>query len=106
MLAARRTVPIASDFESALYALDIPRPDDQLRSQRTTAEVNPPLLPTPPPEDEFHDRVTLPASFLGSELSKQEDLKRFGFNISSLPPLPSAHTYKDTPVFSQREKDS
>lgn len=106
MQAARRTVPIPPDFESAFYALDVPRLDDELAKYHAEADFNPPLLPTPPPEDEFHDVHQIPDVLLGPELSRQGDLKKFGFNIASLPPLPSAHTYKETAVFSIREKDS
>ena len=106
MLIARRTTPIPTDFESAIHALDIPRPDDQLRPYRTKPAVNPPLLPTPPPDDAFHNRTGLSASFLGPELNGQNALKRFSMTTSSLPPLPSAHTYKDTAVFPQRETDT
>ena len=106
MLVARRTVPIPTDFESAIHALDMPRFDDQLLPYRAKPDVNPPLLPTPPPEDPFHDNVKFPASFLGSELTGQNALKRFSMTPSSLPPLPSAHTYKDTAVYPHRETDT
>ena len=106
MLIARRTVPIPTDFESAIHALEIPRLDDQLVPYRTEPEINPPLLPTPPPDDSFHDNPELPSSFLGAELSAQNALKRFSLSTGSLPPLPSAHTYKDTAVFPKRETDT
>lgn len=106
MIAARRVVPIPPDFDSAFYALDLPLPDDQLTPYETKHEINPPLLPTPPAEDEFHNTHELPQRLLGPELSRQQDLKKFSFNTSSLPPVPSAHTYRDTPVFLDREKDS
>jgi Transcription factor TFIID complex subunit 8 C-term len=106
MLVARRIAPIATDFESAIHALEIPRPDDQLLSFRTKPDINPPLLPTPPPDDPFHESAKLPASLLGPQLNDQNNLKRFSINTSSLPPLPSAHTYKGTAVFPQRETDT
>lgn len=106
MNAARRHSPIAPDFDAAFYALDLPLPDDQLFPFATKPEINRPLLPTPPPDDEFHHTHELPEQLLGSELSRQQDLKRFSFNTSSLPPVPSAHTYRDTAVFLQRETDS
>lgn len=106
MNAARRVVPIPPDFDSAFYALDLPLPDDQLVPYETKPEINPPLLPTPPAEDEFHNTHELPQRLLGPELSRQQDLKKFSFNTSSLPPVPSAHTYRDTAVFLDREKDS
>ena len=106
MNAARRHTPIAPDFNSAFYALDLPLPDDQLSPYTTRPEINRPLLPTPPPDDEFHHNHELPEQLLGPELSRQQDLKKFSFNTSSLPPVPSAHTYRDTAVFLQRETDS
>lgn len=106
MLAARRTVPVATDFESAIEALDIPRPDDQLKPYTSQPPINPPLYPTPPPEDSFHHVLELPASFLGPELDGHGEIKKFAFNTKGLPELPSAHTYRDTPVFPHREADT
>jgi len=106
MLAARRTAPIATDFETALQVLDVPRPDDQLKPYITHPPINQPLLPTPPPEDTFHNVVKLPSDFLGPELDGHGQLQRFGFNTSSLPSLPSAHTFRDTAHFPTLEKDT
>ncbi|ETN45419.1 uncharacterized protein HMPREF1541_09250 [Cyphellophora europaea CBS 101466] len=106
MTAARRNAPIATDFESAIYALDVPRLDDQLKAYRTQPEINPRLLPTPPPDDPFHNHVDMPAALLGPDLGGQTALTKFHPNPSFLPPLPSAHTYKDTAVFAIRETDS
>lgn len=106
MTAARRVVPIAPDFDSAFFALDLPLPDDQIAQYEVKHDINPPLLPTPPAEDEFHHTNELPQVLLGPELSRQQDLKKFSFNTLSLPPVPSAHTYRDTDVFLEREKDS
>lgn len=106
MTAARRVVPIPPDFDSAFFALGLPLPEDQLASYEVKHNSNPSLLPTPPAEDEFHHTNELPQWLLGPELSRQQDLKKFSFNTSSLPPVPSAHTYRDTDVFLEREKDS
>lgn len=106
MLAARRISPIASDFETAIEVLEVPRPDDQLEPYKTEPVINPPLLPTPPPEDEFHNTVELPPAILGPELDGHGRLNRYTFNTSGLPELPSAHTYKDTPVYPYRETDT
>ncbi|RMZ87568.1 hypothetical protein DV736_g5200, partial [Chaetothyriales sp. CBS 134916] len=106
MQAARRTVPIVTDFEAAIDALGLPRPDDQLVAYQTKPAINPPLYPTPPPEDSFHGNHELPTDFLGPELDGKEALKRFTFTTAALPPLPSAHTYKTTAVYGQRETDS
>jgi len=106
MLAARRTTPTAPDFDTAIEALAIPRPDDQLEPYETKPPINPPLLPTPPPEDEFHNIVELPSAFLGPELDGQGALNKFAFNTGGLPELPSAHTFKHTPVYPHREADT
>jgi hypothetical protein len=106
MLAARRVVPIPTDFDTAIEALDIRRPDDQLNPYRTQHSFNPRLLPTPPPDDEFHQAFKLPPDFLGPELDGQAELKRFAINTNGLPPLPSAHTFRETAVLPILEKDS
>lgn len=106
MLAARRITPIAPDFENAIATLNVPRPDDQLQPYETHPSINPPLLPTPPPEDSFHNTVQLPPSFLGPELDGHVELKKFSFSTRGLPELPSSHTYKDTAVFPHRQTDS
>ena len=106
MLAARRTCPIAPDFETVISVFDIPRLDDQLQPYKSRPNINPPLYPTPPPEDEFHNLVELPASFLGPDLDGHGELNKFGFGTKALPALPSAHTYKDTAVFPHRESDT
>lgn len=106
MLAARRTAPTATDFETAIHVLDIPRPDDQLKPYITQPSINPKLLPTPPPDDTFHNTVKLPADFLGPELDGHGKLQRFGFNTSVLPALPSAHTFRETALYPTLEKDT
>ena len=106
MLASRRTCPTATDFETAIEVFDIPRPDDQLPPYQSQPEINPSLYPTPPPDDEFHNLVELPASFLGPDLDGHGELEKFSFSTKGLPGLPSAHTYKDTPVYPQRESDT
>lgn len=106
MTAARRNVPVATDFESAIYSLDVPRFDDQIRAYQTQPEINPRLLPTPPPDDPFHNHIELPAIILGEDLGGQTALKQFHPNPSFLPPLPSAHTYKNSAVLPVREVDS
>lgn len=106
MTAARRNAPIATDFDSAIYALDVPRFDDQIRAYQTQPEINPQLLPTPPPDDPFHNYIELPSTVLGTDLGGQAALKQFHPNPGFLPPLPSAHTYKNSSVLPMRELDS
>jgi hypothetical protein len=105
MLSARRTAPIPTDFESAMRYLHLPWPDDQLKPFLTQPPINPPLLPTPPPEDEFHREFQLPTSFLEPGIDGRADQRRDRYIPSNLPPFPSQHTYKDTPVFPAREVD-
>ena len=103
MHTARRTVPIATDFQSALTFLNVPLDSSQLLPYRTQPQIHPTLLPTPPPEDSFHSSSTLPADLLGPGLAVQ---KRPPFIPSTLPPLPSKHTYRDTAVYPVRETDA
>lgn len=103
MRAARRTVPIATDFQSAVTFLNVPLDSSQMLPYQTKPIINPTLLPTPPPDDVFHTSTSLPAKILGPELSAQ---KRPSFIPSTLPALPSKHTYRDTAVYPGRETDA
>lgn len=103
MRAARRTVPIATDFQSAVTFLNVPLDTSQLLPYRTQPVINPTLLPTPPPDDVFHNSTPLPADILGPYLSVQ---KRPSFIPLTLPALPSKHTYYDTAVYPTRETDA
>jgi Transcription factor TFIID complex subunit 8 C-term len=105
MLSARRTAPMPTDFESAIRSLNLPWPDDQLKPFTIEPIINPSLLPTPPPEDAFHREFQLPASILGPGLNGRADEWKDNYIPSHLPPFPSQHTYKDTPVFPEREVD-
>lgn len=103
MRAARRTIPVATDFQSALTFLNVPLDSSQLLPYHTKPAINPTLLPTPPPDDSFHNSTPLPADILGPELSAQS---RPSFIPSTLPALPSKHTYRDTAVYPVRETDA
>jgi len=105
MLSARRTLPIPPDFESAMSCLDLPWPHDQLEPLKTEPSINPTLLPTPPPEDVFRRESQLPASLLEHGLDSLADKRKDRYIPSHLPPFPSQHTYKTTPVFPTREAD-
>lgn len=105
MLAARRTAPIATDFESAFQAMQVPTLEDQL-PPRSTHKPCPPLslLPTPPP-DEFFDTHELPESILGRHLNSKEEKRRDRHVPSTFPAFPSQHTFRDTAVLPPRERD-
>lgn len=105
MLSARRTAPIPTDFESAMRSLDLPWPDDQLKPFTTKPSINPVLLLTPPPEDVFHREHQLPTALLGPGLDGRAGTKDDYYIPSHLPRFPSQHTYKDTPVYPDREVD-
>ena len=105
MLAARRTVPIATDFETAFQILQIPTPEDQLppilqNKPQPTLEY----LPTPPPED-FFTPCEVPESFSGDDPSSKQSERREPWIPANFPPLPSPHTYRYTPVAPTRVND-
>lgn len=102
MLACRRVQPIPHDFEHALRRSAVSV--DDLPAYLTAppaVEPAPALLPSPPPdEDPF---AGLP--FLDATLSGEEDRARSAYIPKHFPAFPSRHTYRHTPVFTQREHD-
>lgn len=106
MTACRRTQPIPQDFEHALRRSFIGTDDliPHLRSLDARAPV-PTLLPSPPPEekDPFNSFVEMP--LLDSNLSGKDDKARSTYIPSHFPQFPSKHTYRHTPVFTEREDD-
>lgn len=105
MLAARRTTPMATDFESAFQAAQVPTLEDQL-PPRIIPQPPPPLslLPTPPP-DEFFNIYDLPESILGSDLKPKAEKSRVPHIPAHFPAFPSQHTFRDTPALPPRERD-
>jgi hypothetical protein len=106
MSSSRRTMPIPPDFSSALVSLNCALPTDQLKPYTHQPAINPPLYPTPPPDDEYHNITPLPSKFLGPELDGHGRLRQYTYATKGLPELPSAHTFRDTPVFPKRESDT
>ncbi|KAI9926103.1 hypothetical protein ASPWEDRAFT_107543 [Aspergillus wentii DTO 134E9] len=102
MLTSRRIQPIPQDFEHAMKRQSL-RADDLLPYLKPlpNVEPNPTLLPTPPPEEDFFKSV----SFLGPQLSGEEDRSRSAHIPRHFPEFPSKHTYRHTPVFTEREQD-
>lgn len=105
MGSARRTSTVAHDW---LYALNTAglRGSSLLESHLDTGEVSPSLLqpyldPPAPPEAPPPDTETL----LGARLSGKADKEKCAYIPTHFPPFPSKHTYKSTPVFTQRETD-
>lgn len=105
MLAARRTAPIATDFESAFQAVQVATPEDQLPPQSTAKPPAPlSLLPTPPPDD-FFKIHELPESIPGPDVKAEEEKRRAPHIPSTFPTFPSQHTFRDTAVLPPRERD-
>lgn len=102
MLASRRIQPIPQDFELALKRHRF-SPDDLLPHLKSpsTVEPTPTFLPSPPLEEDAFRAV----SFLGPHLSGEDDRARSAHIPQHFPQFPSKHTYRYTPVFTQRELD-
>lgn len=103
MLSSRRIQPIPQDFELALKRQSL-RVDDliPLAKPSPSAQPIPSLLPSPPPEDDSFK--TLPS--LGPQLSGEDDRVRSAHIPKHFPEFPSKHTYRHTPVFTEREQDA
>ncbi|KAL4895315.1 transcription factor TFIID complex subunit 8 C-term-domain-containing protein [Aspergillus ambiguus] len=101
MLSSRRIQPIPQDFELALKRHRV-RVDDLLPHVKPnpTIEPVPTLLSDPPEDDSFK---TLPS--LGPQLSGDDDRARSAYIPKHFPEFPSKHTYRHTPVFTEREQD-
>ncbi|KAF9891921.1 hypothetical protein FE257_002884 [Aspergillus nanangensis] len=101
MLSSRRTQPIPQDFEHALKRHGV-RVDDLVPHVKPNPKIEPiPTLLTPPPEEDSFK--TLPS--LGPQLSGDEDRIRSAYIPKHFPEFPSKHTYRHTPVFTEREQD-
>lgn len=102
MLSSRRIQPIPQDFEHALTRNHL-SPDDLLPFLKSpsTIKPTPTLLPSPPPEEDSFKGI----SFLGPQLSGEDDRARSAHIPKHFPEFPSKHTYRHTPVFTERESD-
>ena len=103
MLSSRRVQPIPQDFEHALKRHRL-RIDDlpPYLTRSPNAELSPSLAgrESPPQEDLLRG---LP--FLGPQLSGEVDRAQCRHIPNHLPQFPSRHTYRYTPVFTEREQD-
>jgi hypothetical protein len=106
MGSCRRIQPIPQDFEYALRRSFISVDDltPHLKSLRALVPA-PTLLPSPPPEekDPFDDFSGMPV--LDPYLSGENDRVRSQYIPPHFPQFPSKHTYRYTPVFTERELD-
>ncbi|KAB8073122.1 transcription factor TFIID complex subunit 8 C-term-domain-containing protein [Aspergillus leporis] len=103
MLTSRRTQPIPQDFEHALKKHRV-RVDDLSPLVKTLSNVEPvpTLLPSSPPDEDDSFKI-LPS--LGPQLSGEDDRARSAYIPKHFPEFPSKHTYRHTPVFTEREQD-
>ncbi|RAH63663.1 hypothetical protein BO85DRAFT_455624 [Aspergillus piperis CBS 112811] len=102
MLSSRRIQPIPQDFEYALKRQSVPVSDLLPHVKRQpNIEPIPTLLPSPPPEEDSFK--TLPS--LGPQLSGEDDRAHNAHIPKHFPDFPSKHTYRHTPVFTEREQD-
>ena len=102
MLACRRIQPIPQDFDHALKRSSLRLDDLALYMTPVSPQVEP--IPTSPPIEPDSSTDTL--SFLGPELSGQDDRAKSAYIPKHFPKFPSRHTYRHTPVFAQREQDA
>ncbi|RAL09091.1 TBP-associated factor 8 family protein [Aspergillus homomorphus CBS 101889] len=103
MLSSRRTQPIPHDFDDALKRHSVSLTDLLPHIPRhPKLEPTPTLQPSPPPEEDSFK--TLPS--LGPQLSGENDRVRSSHIPKHFPAFPSKHTYRHTPVFTEREQDA
>ena len=105
MIAGRRMQPVPHDFEFALQQASIGTEEliPHIKASKSGNTV-PTLLPSPPPEE---DENVLGAftgmPVLGKELSGEDERQQISYIPSHFPHFPSRHTYRFTPVFTERE---
>lgn len=105
MSSARRTETVASDWVYGLTSSGL-SDSSLIRSHLDTGEIPPSVLqPTfAPPEPAEQPPPDL-EGLLGPTLSGKADKESKKYIPSHFPPFPSKHTWKATPVFTQREND-
>ncbi|KAJ9625753.1 hypothetical protein H2203_004515 [Taxawa tesnikishii (nom. ined.)] len=103
MASARRTQVTREDFDIAFAAMDIstsslqPHVDLKFPSPLAHTRIPPPRPAEPPPPDL--------APMLGPQLAGLQQRVQQPYIPHHFPPLPSRHTWQNTPVFTEREKD-
>ena len=105
MSSARRTETVTTDWIYALNSCGITG-SSSLESHLDTGEI-PPLLLQPafaPPEPAEQPPPDL-EGLLGPELSGRAEKENKKYIPAHFPPFPSKHTWKTTPVFTEREND-
>jgi transcription initiation factor TFIID subunit 8 len=105
MSSSRRTDTVAHDWVYALASSGL-RGSGPLEQHLDTGDIPPSLLqphfdPPAPPEAPPPDTESL----LGAGLSGKADKETRAYIPTHFPPFPSKHTYKATPVYTNREND-
>jgi Transcription factor TFIID complex subunit 8 C-term len=104
MTASRRIQPIPQDFEFALRRALVGT-EDLLPHIKVEKNI-PTLPPSPPPEEEeelFNAFHGMPV--LSKDLSGEDERQQFSYIPAHFPHFPSKHTYRFTPVYTERETD-
>ncbi|KAI9813657.1 MAG: hypothetical protein M1827_003728 [Pycnora praestabilis] len=103
MLSCRRSEPIPQDFAHALstHGLTTSSLETHLQPSIPPA-ICQPTLPSLPLEEPARPSLD---PLLGPILSGAHEKAQRSFVPSHFPPFPSKHTYKDTPIFVEREED-
>ncbi|RDW67365.1 TBP-associated factor 8 family protein [Aspergillus mulundensis] len=104
MLSCRRLQPVPHDFEYALkrHRLPVNSLIPHLQPHPKVEPV-PTQLPSPPPEED--DDFKILPSLEPLELSGEDDRARSSYIPKHFPEFPSKHTYRHTPVYTEREQD-
>ncbi|KAK4960714.1 hypothetical protein LTR66_012922 [Elasticomyces elasticus] len=113
MHSCRRHTPLPQDFALALSANSTNlSPTDPLTSSSLLPQAKLPLPPrivqpriSLPKEDELPPPSAQFEEILGPELSSKEAQAERRYIPPHFPPLPSKHTYVQTPVYAARERD-
>ena len=106
MLASRRTHPIPHDFEFAMRKEGLtsrllkPHLKPPIPSSKTQLSFDGPAGPGP---EELVPQIA--PGLLGEALSGAADMLTKSYVPKNFPAFPSKHTYKTTPVVTEREKD-
>lgn len=99
--------PIPQDFEFALQQAYVGTDEltPYIKASKSEKTI-PTLLPSPPPEEDedlFGAFSGIPV--LSKELSGEDERQQTSYIPAHFPQFPSKHTYRFTPVFTERETD-
>ena len=111
MHGSRRAQPLPQDFIHALASTNaspaflqehLSLHDLYSESSPLAPSILQPAIPDPPPAEPPPPDLT---SVLGADLISAREKSQRGYIPKHFPPLPSQHTWRDTPILSKREED-